>query len=96
MQVLAAIRGRSTRLTVLAFALSVLLGCAARSPGPATHGGLPNLDLPTLGGAQFSALQQDLKDVEVGSGWLYGDLDAGIARAKESGQPLFVLFRCVP
>jgi hypothetical protein len=47
----------------------------------------------TLGGAQFSALQTDLQDVEVGSGWLYGDLRAGIAQAKESGQPLFVLFR---
>ncbi|MBT3266415.1 hypothetical protein HN371_04630 [Candidatus Poribacteria bacterium] len=46
-----------------------------------------------LGGAQFSALQTDLEDLEVGGGWLYGDLDAGVAQAKESGQPLFVLFR---
>ena len=46
-----------------------------------------------LSGAQFSALQTDLEDVEVGAGWLYGDLDAGMAQAAESGKPLFVLFR---
>jgi hypothetical protein len=34
-----------------------------------------------------------LEDLEVGGGWLYGDLEAGIAQAKESGQALFVLFR---
>lgn len=47
----------------------------------------------TLSGAQFSALQTDLEDVEVGGGWLYGDLASGMARARESAQPLFVLFR---
>jgi len=49
--------------------------------------------ISTLSVAQFSALQTDLEDLEVGGGWLYGDLDGGIAQAKESGQPLFVLFR---
>ena len=38
-------------------------------------------------------LQTDLKDLEVGGDWLYGDLDKGIALAKDSGKPLFVLFR---
>ena len=49
--------------------------------------------ISVLSGAQFSALQVDLEDLEVGGGWLYGGLEAGIAQAKESGQALFVLFR---
>lgn len=28
--------------------------------------------------------------------WIYNDLAAGFAKAKESGKPLFVTFRCVP
>ncbi len=39
------------------------------------------------------SLQNDLGDVEIGSDWIYGDLEKGIALAKESGKPLFVLFR---
>ena len=38
-------------------------------------------------------LQTNLEDLEVGGDWMYGDLDKGIALAKESGKPLFVLFR---
>ncbi len=39
------------------------------------------------------ALQNDLNDLEIGDDWIYGDLEKGIALAKESGKPLFVLFR---
>ena len=39
------------------------------------------------------ALQNDLGDLEIGDDWIYGDLEKGIALAKESGKPLFVLFR---
>ena len=38
-------------------------------------------------------LQRNLEDLEVGSDWIYDDLQQGIAQAKESGKPLFVLFR---
>ena len=41
-------------------------------------------------------LKTALKDVEVRGDWVYDDLDAGLARAKKSGQPAFVVFRCVP
>ena len=40
-----------------------------------------------------AALQTALGDLEVGGQWIYGDLQQGIAAAKESGNPLFVLFR---
>jgi hypothetical protein len=38
-------------------------------------------------------LQTALDDLEVGSDWIYGNLDEGITRAKQTGKPLFVLFR---
>lgn len=28
--------------------------------------------------------------------WIYGDLEAGFARAKKTGKPLLVTYRCVP
>ena len=40
-----------------------------------------------------AGLQTNLKDLEVGGEWIYDDLNQGIALAKESGKPLFVLFR---
>ncbi|MBM3213715.1 hypothetical protein FJZ36_02215 [Candidatus Poribacteria bacterium] len=45
---------------------------------------------------QGQVLRQELGDLEVGDHWIYNDLDAGIARAKQEGKPLFVVFRCVP
>ncbi len=51
------------------------------------------MGVAALGGAQLSNLQLELEDVEIGGGWIYGDLDEGFAQAKETGQPLFVLFR---
>ena len=39
------------------------------------------------------SLQNDLGDVEIGGDWIYGELEKGITLAKESGKPLFVLFR---
>ena len=38
-------------------------------------------------------LQMTLGDFDVSSDWIYDDLDRGIAQAKETGKPLFVLFR---
>jgi hypothetical protein len=43
-----------------------------------------------------TALQKALKDTDVGDHWIYDDLGAGFARARATGKPLLVLFRCVP
>jgi hypothetical protein len=40
-----------------------------------------------------TALQTDIGDLEVGGGWIYGDLEKGIEIATDNGKPLFVLFR---
>ncbi len=37
--------------------------------------------------------RSDLKDDPV---WTYNDLDSGIAEAKRTGKPLFVVLRCIP
>jgi hypothetical protein len=42
-----------------------------------------------------SDLNAALKD-SVGSNWIYDDFTQAKARAKQTGQPLLVLFRCVP
>lgn len=41
-------------------------------------------------------LQLDRERVESEGRWLYNDLPAGFAQAKESGKPLMVVLRCVP
>lgn len=41
-------------------------------------------------------LRAALKDGEPKGDWIYDDLDKGFARAKASGKPLMVVFRCVP
>ncbi|MCI0536718.1 MAG: thioredoxin family protein [Verrucomicrobiales bacterium] len=40
-------------------------------------------------------LHDTLKD-SVGAHWIYDDFAQARARAKQTGQPLLVLFRCVP
>ena len=43
--------------------------------------------------------QSDLRDAlkdNVGAHWVYDDFQQAKARAKETGKPLLVLFRCVP
>ncbi|MBT3270929.1 PDZ domain-containing protein [Candidatus Poribacteria bacterium] len=50
--------------------------------------------LTTLAPAQL--IQEALEDTEVGAAWIYHDYDKAVAQAKETGKPLFVLFRCVP
>ncbi len=41
-------------------------------------------------------LQQSLKDTNLAPHWLYCDLPAAMAQAKETGKPLLVVLRCVP
>ena len=48
----------------------------------------------TVASAQL--IQEALEDTEVGAAWIYHDYDRAVAQAKETGKPLFVLFRCVP
>jgi hypothetical protein len=41
-------------------------------------------------------LRKNLKDTNVADHWIYDDIAAGFADARESGKPLLVTFRCVP
>ena len=41
-------------------------------------------------------LRDTLRDDAPKGAWIYDDLDAGLAEARKSGKPLFVLARCVP
>ena len=45
-------------------------------------------------GAQ--TLGESLKDIPVAGHWIYDDLPAAIAQARQSGKPLLVVLRCVP
>jgi hypothetical protein len=60
----------------------------------------PQADTPKLGEglqpkspAESSRLRQALGDADVGKHWIYDDLATAIARARESGKPLLVVFR---
>ncbi|MBI4664691.1 MAG: hypothetical protein HY735_38370 [Verrucomicrobia bacterium] len=49
--------------------------------------------------ASLLRAQTDLRDAlkdNVESHWIYDDFQLAKARAKETGKPLLVLFRCVP
>ena len=46
--------------------------------------------------ASAQTLRESLKDIPVASHWIYDDLPKAIAQAKETGQPLLVVLRCVP
>ncbi len=45
--------------------------------------------------AQENLLRANLKD-QAADFWIYDDLKAGYARARKTGKPLLVSFRCVP
>ncbi len=38
-------------------------------------------------------LRKALKDLDAAASWVYDDLDAGFAQARETGRPLLVVFR---
>jgi hypothetical protein len=48
------------------------------------------------GNLAAQSLRESLKDIPVADHWIYDDLPAAIAQAKESGKPLLVVLRCVP
>src|SRR5439155_10244558 len=43
-----------------------------------------------------SALQQELKDLDIAPHWIYDDFPKALAQAKETGKPILVVLRCVP
>jgi len=49
------------------------------------------------GGAAADSPKEDLrkalKDLDEAASWVYDDLDAGFAKARETGRPLLVVFR---
>ncbi len=44
-------------------------------------------------GAAQDSLRLELKDVEVGEHWIYGDWEAARSRAARQKKPIFALFR---
>lgn len=47
-------------------------------------------------GNREEKVRGDKAQIEAGGEWKYDDLAAGIAEAKKTGQPLLVVFRCIP
>ena len=47
-------------------------------------------------GTAAQSLGESLKDIPVAGHWIYDDLPAAIAEAKQTGKPLLVVLRCVP
>jgi len=43
-----------------------------------------------------NALKDALQDDLLAGDWIYEDMRAGYAKARETGKPLLVSFRCVP
>jgi serine protease Do len=64
--------------------LLLLLGCIAIAAQP-----LVAQDRETK-------VRNDRKAFETSKEWVYNNLDEGLRIAKESGKPLFVIFRCIP
>jgi len=64
----------------------------------AVGGTLLLLSAATLPGAEDrEAITRDDRTIaEAGGPWVYNDLNKGIALAKETAKPLFVIFRCPP
>lgn len=50
----------------------------------------------TPAAAAEPTLREEVKDIETAPHWIYDDLPRAQAVAKESGQPLLVVLRCVP
>lgn len=45
---------------------------------------------------QIRLLKEAIGDDLIGGNWIYEDIEAGYAKARKSGRPLLVSFRCVP
>jgi serine protease Do len=51
---------------------------------------------PAFAQRKVDPLQYSLGDLDVKGAWIYNDMKAGFAQAKQSGRPMLVVFRCVP
>lgn len=41
-------------------------------------------------------VRNDRRDVQALGTWIYNDLPAGTAKAKQSGRPMLITLRCIP
>lgn len=51
---------------------------------------------PLIAQDRETKVRNDRKAFETSKDWVYNNLDEGLRIAKESGKPLFVIFRCIP
>src|SRR5438874_1343811 len=51
---------------------------------------------PILAQDRDAKVRNDRENFGTSKDWIYNDLTAGAHAAKESGKPLFVVFRCIP
>jgi len=63
-------------------ACAALVGCSLAAPAGGAFADSPKDDLRKM-----------LKDLDEAASWVYDDLDAGFAKARETGRPLLVVFR---
>ena len=65
---------------------------------PLLAGTLMLLNAATLYAAEDREVitREDRNIAEAGGPWVYNDLDKGFEMAKQTGQPLLIVFRCPP
>ncbi|WP_406694104.1 Trx7/PDZ domain-containing (seleno)protein [Singulisphaera sp. Ch08] len=51
---------------------------------------------PIIAQDRETKVRNDRKSFETSKDWVYNNLDEGLRIAKESGKPMFVIFRCIP
>ena len=49
-----------------------------------------------FGGERDEKVNKERAALEGGELWVYNDLERGFAKARESGKPLLVVYRCIP
>ncbi len=54
------------------------------------------LSSPSFAGKRDDMVNEDKRTLEKNDAWIYNDMDAGLAKAKAEGKPLFVVYRCIP
>ena len=69
-------------MTTRAWAGAAVVACAASSAVVAQD--------------RDTKVRNDRRDVQALGTWIYNDLPAGIAKAKQSGRPMLVTLRCIP
>jgi len=75
-----------TRAVGYVLVCSLLTWLSAASPGIAQN----------VGPTRETKVRQDKQNLAENDIWIYNDLDRGLAEAKRTGKPLFVVIRCIP